>query len=53
VFSRNEVRALENRNKSDAEGMDDFTTQTNMGLIQLMEQLQLAQIAKNEAQAAP
>lgn len=36
VYSRNEVRALENRNKSDDEGMDDFTVQLNMSLIDLL-----------------
>jgi HK97 family phage portal protein len=33
VFTRNEVRALENRNQSDAEGMDEYTVQSNMALI--------------------
>lgn len=37
VFSRNEVRALENRNRSDADGMDDYTVQSNMALLQLLE----------------
>lgn len=40
VYSRNEVRALENRNQVDDEGMDDYTVQLNMGLIQLLEQMQ-------------
>ncbi len=30
VYSRNEVRGLENRNSSDEAGMDDFTVQSNM-----------------------
>lgn len=30
VYSRNEVRALENRPRSEAPGMDDFTVQSNM-----------------------
>lgn len=30
VYNRNEVRALENRNRSDADGMNDFTVQSNM-----------------------
>lgn len=33
VYSRNEVRALENRNSSDADGMDDYTVQSNMAII--------------------
>lgn len=33
VLSRNEVRALENRNQVAAEGMDDYTVQSNMALI--------------------
>lgn len=37
VFSRNEVRQLENRNQSDAEGMNDYTVQSNMALLQLLE----------------
>jgi HK97 family phage portal protein len=37
VYSRNEVRALENRNRVDAEGMDDYTVQSNMALLQLLE----------------
>jgi phage portal protein BeeE len=42
VLCRNEVRVLENRPRSDAEGMDDFTVQSNMTVIQLLEQLQRA-----------
>ncbi len=45
VYSRNEVRALENRNSSDAPGMGDFTIQLNMTLIQLLEQMQTARMA--------
>ena len=37
--NRNEVRALENDNRSDAAGMDDFSVQQNMTLIQLLETL--------------
>ena len=36
VYSRNEVRALENRNRVDEEGMDDYTVQSNMALLQLL-----------------
>lgn len=39
VLTRNEVRALENRNTSDEEGMDDFSVQLNMTLVQFLEQL--------------
>lgn len=39
VFSRNEVRQLENGNRAEAEGMDDYTVQSNMTLVQLLEQL--------------
>lgn len=39
VFSRNEVRQLENRNRSEADGMDDYTVQSNMALLQLLEQI--------------
>lgn len=38
-MTRNEVRALENNNKADAAGMDDFSVQQNMTLIQLLETL--------------
>lgn len=38
-LTRNEVRALENRNRSDAPGMDDYTVQSNMTLVQLLEQI--------------
>jgi len=43
VFSRNEVRALENRNRVDEEGMDDYTVQSNMALLQLLETMQRSQ----------
>jgi len=39
VFNRNEVRRLENRNPSSAPGMDDYTVQSNMALIQLLDTL--------------
>ncbi len=39
VLSRNEVRLLENRNPSTADGMNDYTVQSNMALIQLLETL--------------
>lgn len=46
VYNRNEVRALENRPRSDDAGMDDYTVQTNMTVIQLLE-------AMNKASGAP
>jgi len=39
VLNRNEVRRLENRNPSSAAGMDDYTVQSNMALIQLLDTL--------------
>jgi HK97 family phage portal protein len=39
VYSRNEVRALENRNRSEAAGMDDYSVQLNMTLVQFLEQM--------------
>lgn len=43
VFSRNEVRALENRNRVD--GLDDYTIQTSMAPIDKLTALLAAQIA--------
>jgi HK97 family phage portal protein len=37
VYSRNEVRALENKNRVD--GLDDYTVQSNMTLVNFLEQL--------------
>lgn len=45
VYSRNEVRALENRNRVDAPGMDDYTVQSNMALLQLLEAINKGQQA--------
>jgi HK97 family phage portal protein len=39
VYSRNEVRALENRNRSESSGMDDYSVQLNMTLVQFLEQM--------------
>jgi HK97 family phage portal protein len=39
VFNRNEVRIAEGRNPSDAPGMNDYTVQSNMALIQLLDTL--------------
>ena len=42
VFSRNEVRISEGKNPVEKEGMDDYTVQTNMALIQLLDTLNKA-----------
>lgn len=42
VFSRNEVRVSEGKNPSAAAGMDDYTVQQNMALIQFLESLSKA-----------
>lgn len=42
VFSRNEVRISEGKNPVAKEGMDDYTVQTNMSLIQLLDTLNKA-----------
>jgi hypothetical protein len=42
VFSRNEVRISEGKNPVDKEGMDDYTVQTNMAMIQLLDTLNKA-----------
>ena len=46
IFTRNEVRALENRNTSDASGMDEFSIQLNMTLVQFLEQIAANNAAK-------
>lgn len=51
--TRNEVRALENDNRSDAEGMDEFSIQSNMTLIQFIEAVAKASAAPKPAPAAP
>jgi hypothetical protein len=43
VYTRNEVRALENMPRADGNGMDDHTVQTNMALIQFLEAMGKAQ----------
>lgn len=50
VFNRNEVRALENRNRVEGQGMDDFTVQSNMALLQLLETINRGTTAKVAAQ---
>lgn len=49
VYNRNEVRALENRNRSEAEGMDEYTVQSNMAIIDQLANL----VAARAAPAAP
>jgi HK97 family phage portal protein len=48
VYSRNEVRALENRNRSDDEAMDQYTVQSNMAMID-----QLAALVAQRQQPKP
>lgn len=43
VYNRNEVRALENRPRSEAPGMDDHTVQLNMTPIQMLDAVNRAQ----------
>lgn len=50
VFNRNEVRALENRNS--VEGLDDYTVQSNMTLVDQLAALVASQVAKNNAPAS-
>ncbi len=42
VFSRNEVRITEGKNPVEKEGMNDYTVQTNMALIQLLDTINKA-----------
>lgn len=48
VFNRNEVRISEGKNPVAKEGMDDYTVQTNMALIQLLDALNQAASLKNQ-----
>ncbi|MBS1198147.1 MAG: Phage portal protein [Proteobacteria bacterium] len=48
VFNRNEVRISEGKNPSDAPGMNDYTVQTNMAMIQLLEAINKAAGLKTE-----
>ncbi len=50
VFNRNEVRVSENKNPSAAPGMDDYTVQVNMSLIQMLESLNKAATDKGTQQ---
>lgn len=49
VFSRNEVRVLENKNRIDGKGMDDYTVQTNMAPIGDLSQIALQRNGKQPA----
>jgi len=51
VFSRNEVRISEGKNPSAAEGMDEYTVQTNMAMIQLLDTLNKAAGQKTQGAA--
>jgi HK97 family phage portal protein len=51
VYSRNEVRALENRNSVDDPAMDGYTVQLNMTLIDMLEQIQRAKVTPPAAPA--
>lgn len=42
VFNRNEARISEGKNPVDAQGMNDYTVQSNMALIQLLDALNQA-----------
>lgn len=42
VFNRNEVRISEGKNPSTATGMNDYTVQTNMAFVQMLEALNKA-----------
>lgn len=42
VFNRNEVRISEGKNPSDADGMNDYTVQTNMAFVQMLDMLNKA-----------
>lgn len=52
VYSRNEVRALENRNKVTDAGMDDYTVQSNMAMIDQLAALVAARSAGKDTSAA-
>lgn len=51
-FSRNEVRISEGKNPVADKGMDEFTVQTNLSLIQLLEAMNKAQPKPKEGNAA-
>jgi HK97 family phage portal protein len=53
IRTRNEIRALENLNTSDDEGMNDFTIQLNMTAVQLLEELQRANVAGKNKEPTP
>ncbi|MFH1010212.1 MAG: phage portal protein [bacterium] len=49
--TRNEIRDLENDNRSDAAGMDDFSIQSNMTLIQFIEAITMANQKQGDSNA--
>jgi HK97 family phage portal protein len=53
VLTRNEVRALENRNSEKTKGMDDFTVQLNMVPIDKLEEAQKAKVPPPAPAADP
>jgi hypothetical protein len=48
IMTRNEIRALENRNRSDVPGMDDYTVQTQLAPVDV-----LRKIAEEAAKPKP
>jgi HK97 family phage portal protein len=52
VFTRNQVRQKENLNRADAPGMDDYTVQSNMALIQFLEAMVKAGAASGRGDGA-
>jgi HK97 family phage portal protein len=47
-LNRNEVRGLENRNRSDAEGMDDYTIQSNMAFVDQLTDMVAAKLTQQQ-----
>ena len=52
VMHRNEARAMNGMNRSDAPGMDDYTAQINLAPIGMLGELARAQVSKGTAQPA-
>ena len=53
VLNRNEVRELENRNKSNDDGMNDYTVQSNMAMIDQIAALVAARETASSKQTPP
>lgn len=53
VYNRNEVRALENRNRVEGAGMDDYTVQQNMIDVNQLAELLAAKISSGKTPAEP